>query len=180
MAGRTEYEAVHNFLTPIAKALDYITKIVPDVSGGYYASTEPHVLMLAKGNPVPLAGQYQLTLSLTHHYQISQGTGDRGPWRVTTRGYQYSFDDASTGHEIISFQWHPDQRNAVQFPHLHIGYGSGVTFGGLIKSHVPTGRISIEAMVRFAINELKVTPRRDDWEETLMTSLAHDDANQTW
>lgn len=33
--------------------------------------------------------------------------------------------------------------------------------------HLPTGRVSIEAVVRFLIQELDGEPRREDWEEVL-------------
>jgi hypothetical protein len=37
----------------------------------------------------------------------------------------------------------------------------------LHKLHLPTGRVSIEAVVRFLIEDLDVVPRRRDWSAVL-------------
>jgi hypothetical protein len=37
----------------------------------------------------------------------------------------------------------------------------------LHKLHLPTGRVSIEAVIRFLIEDLEVAPLRDDWRAVL-------------
>lgn len=55
----------------------------------------------------------------------------------------------------------------MDFPHLHLGAGSGVSREGLQKAHIPTGRVELEDVLLMAIRELGVRPRRDDWQEIL-------------
>jgi hypothetical protein len=49
----------------------------------------------------------------------------------------------------------------MQWPHVH-AYGARDNLT-LHKLHLPTGRVSIEAVVRFLIEDLDVVSRRDDW-----------------
>ena len=38
---------------------------------------------------------------------------------------------------------------------------------GLVLLHLPTGRVSIEALARFLVDDLDVVPLRDDWREVI-------------
>ncbi|MEA2585574.1 MAG: hypothetical protein QOF33_3659 [Thermomicrobiales bacterium] len=87
--------------------------------------------------------------------------------------YFYTFSTPEE-REVLSFHWMPHARvnNAVTFPHLHIG--PAITAGqtairprDLHKAHIPTGYVSLPAVVRRAITELGVVPLRPDWHETL-------------
>ena len=49
----------------------------------------------------------------------------------------------------------------MTWPHIH-AYGTHES-EELHKLHPPTGRVSIEAAVRFLIEDLGVVPRRADW-----------------
>lgn len=57
-------------------------------------------------------------------------------------------------------------------PHLHIGAAmlsprTPMFPGAFHKKHVPTDRVSIERVVRFAIEELDVPPLRRNWSDIL-------------
>jgi hypothetical protein len=72
------------------------------------------------------------------------------------------------GELIAAWHWHPtttrgDDKN--RWPHLH-AHGVRDTLT-LHKLHLPTGRVSIEAIVRFLIEDLGVIPRRPDWGRVL-------------
>lgn len=104
----------------------------------------------------------RLRLRLQQQYEVVEtDAADPGLWRVSTRAYRYRVD-ASDGSEIVSWHWHPagsshERRPQLHVPeHLHLG-----------KSHLPTGRVSMEAVVRFLIADLQVTPSRPDWESVL-------------
>lgn len=63
----------------------------------------------------------------------------------------------------------------MTYPHLHIGRGATgnvTTFGprGLHRIHFPTRHITIEDVLRLAIAEFGVEPRRPDWERILSDS----------
>ena len=51
------------------------------------------------------------------------------------------------------------------WPHLH-AYGARDTLT-LHKLHLPTGRVALEAVVRFLFADLGVVPRRADWRAVL-------------
>ena len=72
--------------------------------------------------------------------------------------------------------------NEVTFPHLHIGSAllagqTAIRPGDLHHAHIPTGRVSLEAVVRLAITEFGVKPRMGNWEEILQRTEA---AFQQW
>lgn len=86
-------------------------------------------------------------------------------------GYGYTFEHPDDG-ELVSFQWHPGGESDVDFPHVHIGPAmsrrdSAVRPGEAHKIHVPTGEVSLADVVRLAITELEVEPRRGDWDAIL-------------
>jgi hypothetical protein len=98
-------------------------------------------------------------------YRIVEAEGRRGPWRVTTEQYHHEYrtrDDKA----MLSFDWHPGSR--VEYPHLHVGPAVLAEQAVLMqKAHIPSGRISIEEVVRFGIEELGIVPLRGDWEQVL-------------
>lgn len=178
MAGRTEREAVQNFLDPLQQALSCITDAVINISGGYYARQEPHALILGEGAPVPLAGTTRLALVVVQHYHVTRPEPPRGPWKVSTVGYEYALEDAE-GHEIIAYHWHPGGPE-VTFPHLHLRTGAGAVRQELVQAHIPTGRIALEDVLRFAITVFGVRPQRDDWSDVLDRTQAAYEAWRTW
>src|SRR5690242_10594416 len=74
-------------------------------------------------------------------------------WRITTDAYQYRLDDGG-GKELASWHWHPSTGN--RYPHLHVPAGP---IGG--AAHMPTGRVSIESVLRVLLTDLAVKPTRD-------------------
>jgi len=90
---------------------------------GYKESTDPHLLTFP-GDPVPLRGEEDLSLSLKHYYRVRRGIV-RGRSKVSTIAYYYELQTRAE-EEIISFHWHPGQRSSATLPHLHIGTGAGV------------------------------------------------------
>lgn len=90
---------------------------------------------------------------------------------VLVTGYNYTIEHPSEG-EVVSFQWHPGGEAGIDFPHVHIGpamsrHDSVVRAGEAHKIHLPTGEVSLANVLRLAISELEVEPRRDDWEAIL-------------
>lgn len=166
MPGATPKEAVEEFLQPLRRVVSCITARVLNVRGGYHPSTKPHTVFVGDGLPVPLAGPGLLKLRFAHHYRIIQAPDERGPWKVGTAAYFYSLDDASD-QEVISYHWHPEGQSPIQFPHLHLGPGARCQRDEIAVAHCPTGRISIEEFLRFAIADFRVEPLRTDWPEVL-------------
>ncbi len=178
MAGETEREAVQKYVEPLQRAVSCISKSVLGVSGGYRVGDTPHSLTFGDGLPQKLKGP-NVYLSIVHKYRIVRDdTPGRGPWRVTIDHYVYTIrrspsSDSSSKHEkLISYQWHPNPQGRYNYPHLHLYpdsiVGSPSEAAKLSsKSHIPTGRVAMEDIIRFVITQLNVQPLRKDWEKVL-------------
>lgn len=177
MPGRTPYEAVQNFLSPLQRTLSRFTPSVLAVGGGYYAGAD-HTALLNNGLPVRLAGDLALGLIVSLRYRvIEEPQPGIGPWRVETTGYVYAILDGA-GQEMLAYHWHPAA--ATTWPHLHIGPAAGDLTPPLSTAHLPTGRrVAVEQVLRLAV-ELGAEPTRDDWEEVLEESLASFEQWRRW
>ena len=76
--------------------------------------------------------------------------------------YHLLYED---GTELIRFEWHP-YGALVRYPHVHV---HGLDADRVItdRTHIPSGRVSLASVVRFAIEELGVRPLRPDWATVL-------------
>ncbi len=110
---------------------------------------------------VRLRGRHRLEFSFFHRYTLVPPSIPSGQWRPTTIAYFYQLREQN-GPEVILFHWHPFP-GQVQFPHLHMAGGAG-SIAIDSRRHIPTGPLSLHAVVRFAIAELGVRPLRPDWE----------------
>jgi hypothetical protein len=100
-----------------------------------------------------------------------------GEWKVRTHGYAYTLAvNEDLTQELIAWHWHPTSRLDT---HLHIGRRHPA-LGALGKFHVPSGRVSFEEVVLFAIGDLGVCPVRDDWQGVLHDSLSRFRTFRTW
>ena len=135
---------------------------------------QTYALVLNDGNPEPLKGRFRLAFSAGQEFRIIQDErADHGPYRATTIQYWYQFQ-VIDGVRLLTYHWTPETTDPGQrtYPHLHIESGlvdqngpfNPDTFS---KYHIPTERISIEAVVRFAIEELGVEPISSNWESVL-------------
>ena len=180
MAGRTPEEAVRSFLAPLAAVVNcvtaqgFVTRRPRQNERWRTAYFQDNFAILDRRT-----GQ-ALKLELRHRYVIAVSEGERGPWTVSTAEYIYEIADKSD-EPIAAFHWHPTTAQAgdeVHWPHVH-AYGARDTLT-LHKLHLPTGRVSIEAVVRFLIEDLDVVPRRDDWSAILDRHEQAFRASRTW
>ena len=159
MPGRSRAQARDSFLAPLKRSLSCVTNsqlYVPettsasgDVLGALTLSEEPLVLRSDR-----LGGN--ILLELRHQFRYVKEREHR--WHVSTVGYLYQLYDEA-GQELVSWHWHPES-NA--YPHLHAA--SGVLDK---RIHLPTGRMSIESLLRMLLTDFAVHPRRDDFMEVL-------------
>lgn len=127
-------------------------------------------LVLHDGGPAALQGPVPLLLDFSQHFQVFTVDAPRST-RIEVLSYVYTVLTRDRV-ELVSFQWHPYGAGEIEFPHVHIGPAlarrdSVVRPGEAHKIHVPTGEVSLADVVRLAITEFGVEPRRDDWEEIL-------------
>jgi len=131
---------------------------------GHRPDAGPHLLALAgQQGPVSLDGPATIGLFMAHRYDVVPSGDARVPWRVHSREYIYELTSRDR-RCLLRWDWHPDGQageQPVRWPHLHLrGYTEPVD---LSHGHVPTGRVSLEAVVRYAVCDLGVVPRRADW-----------------
>lgn len=130
--------------------------------------------VLNENNPVTLAGLRPLTFSGGQEFRIVQDSNAaNGPNRITTVKYWYQFA-LLDGRKLLTFHWTPETTSPGQrtYPHLHVESSLLDPSGPFMpdtfsKLHIPTGPVSLAAIVRFAIEELGVTPIPRDWNERL-------------
>lgn len=121
------------------------------------------------------AGKPQIGVKIAQSVRIVQtGSSKRQDrYTVSVARYVYALMTAD-GREILAFHWTPDAAdpNQRRFPHLHVGAvnldaNGPIRPGTFHKMHIPTGPVSIEAIVRLAITEFNVLPLRSNWEQVL-------------
>jgi len=96
-------------------------------------------------------------LQLQHQYQLVREKARRS-WHASTAAYAYTL--TSSGRELAAWHWHP--ASGVAYPHVHV---TGAVLDHRV--HVPTGRVSIESVLRMLIGDFGVAPLRDDWDDVL-------------
>jgi hypothetical protein len=177
LAGRTPHEALSAFVDPLQRALSCVTQAVlvhrkpwPGHVQALGVSEEPIGLRCTTGSPAPW-------LYVEQQYDLIEVPGERGPWKVSTLAYRYRIDSAA-GDELALWHWHPkdrqDRPHRYPYPHLHAQAGQ------LTGLHLPTGRVSVESVLRLLLNEFDVQPRRDDWADVLAASEAAFERWRTW
>lgn len=145
---------------PLRKALSCIT-----VAQLYVPSKGPGQLeaLTLSQDPLRLACPGHGAIShvsfvMGHQFSVVSDDGGGG-WHVSTAQYEYYLQD-DDGNELIGWHWHPESK--ITYPHLHVP-ADPIHH----KMHVPTGRVSIEAIIRLLINDFGVTPLRGDHSEIL-------------
>jgi hypothetical protein len=116
-----------------------------------------------------------------HRYDVAPNSDAQAQWRVHSRAYSYELT-APDGRDFARYDWHPQGQDgedgAIDWPHLHArGYTRPVDVS---RMHLPTGRVSLEAVIRLAIRDFKVPPRRPDWQQVLASSEQTFRQERTW
>lgn len=139
----------------------------------------PYDLTINNGDPVSLRSDPKLAFSAGQKFRIVENDDrESGPFQATTIEYWYEFS-VTNGPKLLTWHWTPETVEAGQrrYPHLHVESGIIDPHGPFVpdtlgKTHIPTGRVSIEAVVRFAIEELGAQPVRHDRDEVLAEGYA--------
>lgn len=184
MAGKTPYEAVENFLAPLRRAVARVTRDQLTLSpGGHVPRAEPHVVSLSRGGTTVLRGDLPLEFALSMQYRIVEAEDERGPWKTKIEQYAYSLrlSGGGNGPELLGWHWHPLDTPHYPDPHVHVGAVALAPNGGLTrKMHIPTARVSLEEVLRFAIVDLGVRALRADWDEVLRETQRTFERWRTW
>ncbi len=126
---------------------------------------------------VPLGRRpQQLALTLTQRYYVIADGDRHGPWRVHVIEYIY-YLFTMRGEAVLAYHYHPDTTPEVMYPHLHVPSQVAPLTD---RAHIPTGRVSLEAVIRFAISQCGVQPFRTDWRAILDANERAFLENRTW
>ncbi|XVV10945.1 hypothetical protein ACQP2X_39825 [Actinoplanes sp. CA-131856] len=185
MPGKDPYSAFSAFVTPLTDALKCVADPKLTVTpGGLDIVGVTHGLYLTgakldNDGYLPLQGK-GLELRARMKYQIvKDDRADYGPYRVTTRGYDYSIR-SSDGTAVVDYHWHPTGKSHEKRPHLHLGSSQlrpdAILFN---KQHMLCGRITFEAVIRNLI-EMGVQARSADWSDLLDLCETPHLLHRTW
>lgn len=164
MPGRTPRDAFGVFRDALQSIISCIAHAKITVSPhGQYLHGAVHSLSVNNNKPIPLAPDVLLRIRMQYSI-IEDKEREDGPWRVTTKAYDYELQD-SEGETIVAWHWHPETRS---YPHTHTGR-TQLARDALLsrKHHVPSGRVSLESVIRFCIEEFGAKALRDDWRDVL-------------
>jgi hypothetical protein len=184
LPGRTSKEAVDAFTAPLRQSLSCILGPAAVLKGTGDAPTGGPYLVVLYGQtgPAPLGGPHNIGLVFQHTYVVVP-TGEAGSrYRVHSRSYSYELTTTDE-RPLLRYDWHPDSddEGAIPYPHLHLsGHTKPVD---LTHAHLPTGRVSLEEVLRFAISQLAVPVHRDhqaDWAQILEANEAAFRAHSSW
>lgn len=151
------------------------------------ATQMPGLMSCATSQPVEVldgTGE-RLILRSVMTYRYDDHPDYKGERKVVTLDYAHSIADIcpETGkeRERFAWHWHPSIQ-AYDFPHLHIDKGMP---DGLGKLHLPSGRVAIEQVMLFMIDDLGVSPagkpdERDTQVEILKATLERFKIHRTW
>jgi hypothetical protein len=150
LPGKTPHEARQAFLLPMQRALSCITYARLYVPRGKQPG-ETEALGLSE-DPIRLRSARIGTVlfALGHQFKVVQD--GRTSWHVSTLWYRYHLTDEH-GRELLAWHWHPA---TSPHPHLHISAGPIDR-----RIHVPTGRVSLESVIRLLLGDLEVPATRE-------------------
>lgn len=193
MPGRTCYAAWQSYSEPMNKALQCIALqkgFVLNYNGALAEEVE-YSVTLQSGESVLIATSppiYLVALQSIKFYQWHPDVADER-FRVRALSYFYALTTRADGQEreLLTFHWHrhraPGESTRYPLGHLHIGSAlfestSQLKGKDFHKAHIPTGRLSFESIVRFAVVELDLDVS-GNWDVILDTTEEAFQQNRT-
>ena len=114
---------------------------------------------------MPLSGSSRFQLALRQYFTADY-SAKSSTWQIQINSYFYDLLD-SDGREVLAYHWHPRGNSPITTPHLHPEQGAQVGRPEVRDAHLPTGDVSMEAILRVLIEEMGVRPLRPDWDSVL-------------
>lgn len=130
-------------------------------------------------NSTPLSSRDGINIALGQKIEVQETGSDITQHRFAVRVNSYFYGlsrivRSGAEQELLHFHWERQLAAGHPYPpgHLHIGVGllarpTPIRPGDFHHAHIPTGRISLESVIRFAIIELGVNPLNPDWIQIL-------------
>jgi hypothetical protein len=163
LPGRTASEAKEAFLAPLRRAASCVTGVQLLISGDHSdrPGSRQSITFLELPTFRSVRLKCELSFRLVHAYKLDFDPTKPGheQWKVRSERYYYSLLHAADRREMLSWHWHPNTGDPR--PHLHHGVGLGDL------RHIPTGRVTVESIIRYLLVDLDVPPKRDDFLQVL-------------
>lgn len=185
---RTPYEAEQRYIRIISRSLTCITKAIWVATHPLRGTDEDRTLFVTRasdGSPIQLkrAGGPPVHLTAYQMFRLMPDTRwAADEWKASSRQYGYGVWESTSDHQlkpVIQWHWHPGSGNTDE-PHVHVRAAEEMFGRSTRRLHIPTERVSFEAVVRFLIVDLGVTPLRDDWQGLIDEALASFVRFRTW
>ncbi len=164
---------------------DQIQRIVSCVSDEvfyvYPKNNGRHALISNSSEYFRVKCQDNSYLNIDINQEVEDPAADNG-YKVSTKYYLYSIADGA-GEDLVGFHYHPElNEDPVLYPHVHAYANKDERFLkiNLHKKHIPSGRVPLEDVIHWMIDELEVVPARDDWETVLSEAREQFKSIQTW
>lgn len=179
MPGKTHDEAFEAFAEPIRTTIEFVdptaklNKVWLDHHNVWRLGTPADKpIHINRGTKNP----YFLALAIDVY---AVPTEDKSlPWRMKTVRYIYETNLSFRGkraNRIRAWHWHPDSTESpTVHPHIHSSKNALHP-----KSHPPTGRVSIEEIVLFLIDDLDAVAA-DGCRDRLLDSLDKYEEHRNW
>jgi hypothetical protein len=170
MPGSSTHEAFEAFVSPLKDAFKCVARAKIEMSPGGRAvlDTKHSLYITGRANDGYLRlNSSRIELRARMFYMLI--TDDRpgyGPYRATTRGYDYSVRTTDRA-AVVDYHWHPVGVSHEKRPHMHLGSTQLRPDAVLAsKQHLLTGRITFESVIRDLIG-MGVPALHHDWAELL-------------
>jgi hypothetical protein len=175
---KNEREALRRYKQVLQRSLGCVTPAIW-ITGATERDPDVHYLTTSE-DPIRVptdAGGGYVYLSASQNFRYDRHGRFPGEWKVTTLGYVYRVAlGPSQDDSIVAWHWHPSTKAEC---HVHSFSSHGLLPGGLGELHLPTGRVSIEQILRFLILDLGVRARVG-WEQAIGESEARFNEYKSW
>jgi hypothetical protein len=172
------HEAINNYTSEIQKIISCVSEQVFYV---YAKSASRQVLTSSAEGYFRLTCTDNSFLFIDINQEIDTPSADN-EYKISTKYYLYSIADADQN-DLIGFHYHPElKEDPVLYPHVHAYANDDKRFLplNLHKRHIPSGRVALEDVIRWLIDELKVKPNRPDWDNVLKEARQKFIENRSW
>ena len=175
---RTDSEARRRYLGHLQRSLSCVSSSAvwrygPSPRPGIFVTLSvPPVVGLSRGSEAAA-----LYLRATQEFHYDDHPDFPGERKVVIDAYAYTLSEsAELTAELLAWHWQPEDG---QGPHMHIGRAHP-RLGELGRFHVPSGRVALEEVLRFAVDDLGVIPARPDAREVLDETLERFRRYRSW
>lgn len=172
MSSRSEYAAVSRTAETLRQCLSCVTSQPFQLSERSKDSSLFTFSFQPRGRVIRLTTpSNRLYFSVVYAIRAIQPHPDQNEFVGEVVGYEVTIG-LSENTESLAYHWHRAGVSRVRTPHLHVSspiYVSGSEHQSLHlgKMHLPTGFVSIAAIVRLLIQDFRVQPSRTDWDSVL-------------